>query len=194
MFFDSLLQEVEAAGCGVALDDLTVSDLAFADDLALVSGSVADANAQLAVVHRHSQKWRYELNAAKSAVAVVGTPSQEAAAREASFMLGNEKLQLDDDYPYLGIIFSALRGKPKAFIEQRIASAKLKAPMLSGAGGARFNGIQPHLGYHLWTTLIRPGLEWGAEVTVPTSTMLQQLDAVQAAFLRTCTGTDTFTG
>jgi len=149
IFFDGLLQELEASGLGVCIAGLNIPDLAFADDLVLFASSPEEMNKLLAIVHRHSIQWRYSVNAAKCAIAVIGTKAQEQEGARQHFTLGSERLATDQDYEYLGVLLSALRGKPSTFVESRLNAAKAKAPILSGAGGARFNGIQPLLSVRL---------------------------------------------
>ena len=194
LFIDSLLEELEASGHGIRVACLAspVAALAFADDLALLAPTAIDLSALLAVVHRHSLRWRYTINAHKSAVAVVGTKAQQEEARRHRFMVGSDELGIDNDYPYLGVALSALFGRPQSHLQQRIASAKAKSAILSGPGGARFNGAECRISLQLFNALVRPGLEWGAEVVVLSPSMLKSLDSVQCAFLRTCSGSDAF--
>jgi hypothetical protein len=194
LFIDSLLQELESSGHGIAVACLAspVAALAFADDLALLAPTAEDLNALLAIVNRHSQQWRYTINASKSAVAIVGTKAQQEAARQNRFMVGSDELGFDYDYAYLGVPLSALFGRPQSHLQQRIASARAKAALLSGAGGARYNGIPCPVSIQLFNALVRPGLEWGAEVVTLSASMLKSLNAVQCSFLRTCSGSDSF--
>ena len=158
LFIDDLLRELDHC-TGFMIAGCNVPDLAFADDIALIAGAVSDMNSLLAVLHRHSSQFRYEINPAKCGVMAVGTPSQEAAALHEAFHFGAHPLPVTPAYHYLGIIASALRGRLSAYVEERIDVARAKLPLLSGAAGCRFNGLKPTLALRLWKSLILPGLE-----------------------------------
>jgi len=101
----------EASGLGVCIAGLNIPDLAFADDLVLFASSPEEMNKLLAIVHRHSIQWRYSVNAAKCAIAVIGTKAQEQEGARQHFKLGSERLATDQDYEYLGVLLSALKKK-----------------------------------------------------------------------------------
>ena len=67
----------------------------YADDLALVAGSPEELQAMLDIVHNYAQKWRYNLNAGKSVVMVLGETSRtRRLARSArKWTLGSECLK-----------------------------------------------------------------------------------------------------
>jgi hypothetical protein len=193
IFIDSLLRELESSPFGVRIAGVKVPVLAFADDLTLTASSPEHLNELLSLVHKHAMQWRFHINVSKSAAAVVGTPAQEARAATLKFCVGEQQLRLDPDYPYLGVPFSALRGRTHSYVEQHVSAARAKQPLLSGAGGVRYGGIQPPLGLSVWNATVRPGLEWAAEVVSLSATALKRLDSVLPAFLRAAAGMDSFT-
>jgi hypothetical protein len=59
---------LQQTGAGVQFMDMTISNLAFADDVTLIAGNEADMTTLLAVLDQHSQEFGYSINVAKSAV------------------------------------------------------------------------------------------------------------------------------
>jgi len=193
LFINSLLVELESSGFGVTAADMNIPDLAFADDISLVAPDPSNMNGLLSVLLRHSKQWRYDVNILKCGVMISGTPSQESSAQSLRFFLGDQLIPVHQEYSYLGMCASTLRGKPANFVEDRIDSATAKLHMLSGSIGARFNGIRPTLSLQLWRSLILPGAEWGCEVTSPSPTLLKKMDSLLPAALRVFAGADSFT-
>ena len=72
---NSLIFSLHASGFGVSIDNIYCGAPMYADVLALVAGSLEDLQATLAIVHNYAQKWRYNLNADKSVVMVLGETS-----------------------------------------------------------------------------------------------------------------------
>ena len=150
VFINDLLEELAETKCGVELAGITVSSLSFADDLTLLAASPEQVRTLLAVLDRHSSAWQYEINVAKSAVMVVGTPTQEKCLGQEVFDFRGQRLQLDQDYTCLGIAGSALRGKPTRFVNSRVQSAKnkLRAPKWSVWGSIQWHQTN-HSSRHL---------------------------------------------
>ena len=67
----------------------------YANDLALVAGSPEELQAMLDIVHDYAQKWRYNLNADKSVVMVLGETSysRRMARSVRKWTLGDEVLK-----------------------------------------------------------------------------------------------------
>ena len=71
-FINTLLVTLQDSGLYCALARLKTSPLGYADDVAAASTSKNNTDRILNIVHQHSCKWRYDLNADKSAVLVYG--------------------------------------------------------------------------------------------------------------------------
>ena len=193
VFINTLLSELNSSGLGIPFQSGRISNLAFADDIALLEGTPQGLNDLLNIVYRHSQQWRYSVNPHKSAVMFAGTKAQERAALAQRFFLGDQLLPFDQDYVYLGVGSCVLRGSPSDFIHNRVAAASAKLHMLSGAIGARFGGISPASSLQLWRSLILPSIDWSCEITSPSPSVLKKVDAIQPAALRVFAGVDSFT-
>ena len=72
IFVDELLDLLEESGRGAWISDIFCGSPMYADDLALVADSADNLQALLNVVYAYSRKWRYQLNADKSVVLVIG--------------------------------------------------------------------------------------------------------------------------
>ena len=92
--------------------------------LSLVAGSLEELQATLAIVHNYAQKWRYNLNADKSVVMVLGETSctRKSASSARKWTLSDEVLKEVDEQHHLPILRTVFNSISVAQIgEQRLA-------------------------------------------------------------------------
>jgi len=194
IFIDSLIKELDSSCAGINCGGVQLCSLAFADDLALLSQDSDSMDHQLRVLKSHSIQWRYSINVRKCAYLVFAAPSRRLSSFPPSALTFHGiALPNDQNYSYLGVSAAVFRGSSSQFAKQKADAARAKLPMLSGAAGARFNGLRPSLAVSLWQALIRPGIEWGLELISAPPSVMNKLDSVLPAALRTFVGTDSFT-
>ena len=93
----------EMSGSGVKLVNQNVKGLMYADDVALVAESGADLQSMLDSLSAYCDKWSLCVNTKKSKVMVFGGGRLDA---DVQFTYKGLKLQLVDNFTYLGVIFS----------------------------------------------------------------------------------------
>jgi len=155
IFIDGLAEEVKKVG-GAKYADIIVSLLLFADDIVLIAESPQMMQKMLDVVYNYSKKYRFRFNQSKSNIMIFGRKCNE------KFRLGENELEVVDSYKYLGLLLD------KNFIwKQHLekvldkARKKMRSPC---AMGLREEDISTRALLRGWDVLIRPLLEYGAEI------------------------------
>ena len=83
---DQLLDILAASGLGAYIEGIFCGALMYADDLTLIANSPDELQGMLNIVHSYAKKWRYSINADKSAVMVFG---ESAKSRDLAENIGN---------------------------------------------------------------------------------------------------------
>ena len=71
-FINSLLTELEDSKLCCSIERVKLSPLGYVDDVASASTSKYKLDNVMNLVYKHSNRWRYQLNAKKCAVLVYG--------------------------------------------------------------------------------------------------------------------------
>ena len=97
IFVDDFIREVNALGLGIAIEDIKISILLYADD------NESDMQKLLDTVHNWCKRWRVLINTDKSKI----THFRSARRRrsEVQFKVGDNILEIVTTYKYLGVIF-----------------------------------------------------------------------------------------
>ena len=155
IFIDGLAEEVKKVG-GAKYGELVVSLLLFADDIVLMAESAEMLQKMLDVVYSYSKKYRFRFNKDKSNVMIFGSPM-----RNKKFYLGESEMQIVDSYKYLGLILDN-NFSWKAQLDKMVDKARKRSRALCGMGlreGISVRGL-----LRGWQVLVRPVLEYGAEI------------------------------
>lgn len=158
IFIDGLAREIKAAKTKPTIGKLRINVLLFADDLVLIADSQKELQYLLDIAFNYSRKWRFHFNVAKSKVMVV--KGRKAEQGSGALFLGLQKLERVDLFKYLGIDFTCNLSW-KATKCRLAGKAKAKLAIVSKA---IIEGISLETAETLWVSLIRPTLEYGAEV------------------------------
>ena len=158
IFIDALAREIKDLGFGVDVDGgEKLALLLYADDIVLVAESERELQEMMCTVQKFCHEWRMELNRKKTKVVVFGTDG-----------LAGTKIKWDDgeieeveEYKYLGLLF-VKQGWKKAK-ETMVRKAK-RAMLLAGSMVVRGGNMSVKAQINMWNALIRPHLEYGAEV------------------------------
>ena len=89
---------------GVPIASQIISELLYADDVALMAESESDLQTMLNIVSSFATKWNLEFNSNKSKVLVVGT----CIDKSNKWVLGDTYTEETNEYKYLGVYFSRL--------------------------------------------------------------------------------------
>ena len=107
IFVDDLVREVNALGLGIAVDDIKISILLYADDILLVTYNESDMQKLLDTVHNWCKRWRVLINTDK--LKVMHFRSARRRRSEVQFKVGDNILEKVTTYKYLGVIFEEKR-------------------------------------------------------------------------------------
>ena len=175
-FINSLLDELEASGSCVEIYKIPASPVGYADDLAAVSVSKRRADNVIDLVYKHSTKWRYDLNADKSAVLVYGEDKNEGIVNSINrnFMLGNKRIKERKDYDHVGVK-ACILPYDDCIIEGRLKKAR-RAFNASMGLGIRKNGLTVATCNIIFWMVIIPILTYGCELWVLSASNVQNLE------------------
>jgi hypothetical protein len=193
-FINGLLEELNASGLGVAIAEVHIAGLAYADDIVLTAATADNLRKMLDLLTEYARRWRFEYNPSKSNVIAYGTKRQVAEVDAERFTLGGADVAVVRDYKYLGCEMSGLVGRGGAVIDRLARTARFKASDLSGPCGCRYRGVHVAKSLKLWEAYARPVIEYAAEVWQPTKAQAKKLERTVCDFARHALGVDTRTG
>jgi hypothetical protein len=121
-----------------------------------------DLQKMMREVEKFTRKWRLEVNAGKTEVVVFGKKNKRTT--ETKIQYGEITLKNVPGYTYLGIFQDRMpRARGKVRKESMLGKTKSKMGMAWGLG-SRFGRVATSTGVAMWEGLIRPTLEYAAEV------------------------------
>jgi hypothetical protein len=162
--------------------------LLFADDVALI-GSPADVQSMLDLASGHSMDLGYRWSPSKCAVLSVAPMSATGGVELASpeMTLYGETLPVVDTFTYLGMPFNYQGLSASDMVSLRSPGALATMAVLNRVGVNR-NGFSLLLCARLYTTFIRPKLEYGIAITKFNGQQLKSLESAQNKCLRRLVG------
>ena len=103
IFLNDLIKEVKKLEIGININDLTVSILLYADDIALITANENDLQSLITCVSNWCKKWKLKVNIGKTKI--VHFRPKKFKQTEFQFKYGDEHIEIVSKYKYLGIIF-----------------------------------------------------------------------------------------
>ena len=159
IFINDLLKELHGSNLGVSIYDLVVSALGYADDIMLLADTPAKLQKLIDISYAWSVRNGMEFNIDKCKVMILNS-----AKKDLDFRLSGIKLEFVDEYKYLGIMLS--RKRLTNLIGHHVARAVEKARTRVNCirhFGFRNDGLRPVTCISMYTTLVRPILEYGVQ-------------------------------
>ena len=155
IFIDGIARKVKEAKQGIKIQDLKLNIMLFADDLILLGSSRKELQNLIDIVWEYSNIWKFTFNSNKSKVVVFGK-----IAPRGSYFLGFEQLEVVNQFKYLGVDFQ----NNLSWKDHKIRIAKKAHSRIAVVNKAIAEGLTTETGEKLWTAMIRPILEYGAEI------------------------------
>ena len=137
---------------GIDIDDLQLSILLYADDVALIAPDAESLQLMLNKLHEWSSKWRLSVNSDKTKI-VHFRPSSVLRCNNL-FSCGNLNIELTEKYKYLGLWFQehlALK-----FATSELAKSASRALSVLYAKFKCVGGMAYDVYTKLYTSLVEP--------------------------------------
>ena len=190
LYLADLGRILETSRLGVRLNTLVCPGMFFADDMVLC-GDTANMHALLKIVKDYSLRNKLEFSGEKSVVLTYGAGSQSIVQPIWDIGIPPHKDKLQQIVTatpakkgkYLGVWFSS--GGQHAFMEHH-KTMTLTAIRLSNIMGALVRGVNNPIGVlgRLWNVYAIPCIFYGAEVISFTQTLVDRIEVIQRALIR----------
>jgi hypothetical protein len=192
IFIDDFQAELEAGSAGFALPTLSgvqTPALFYADDLALVSTTVAGLQAQLDLLQAYSKRWRLTVNVKKTKVVVYTTARGAVAAPQLIYM--SAPIEVLDTFRYLGVDLHSTKPFASSAADRAASARRAALALHNRCRDLRLH--DPALLMHLFDALVRPVMLYGVETWGPgtlcgKASGMEACEKVQRSFLRALLG------
>ena len=100
VFINGLIRNLDKSGLGVKVGNMTISSLAYADDIVLVAPTQASLQQMINITHQWCHKWRMQVNITKTKTMHVRKPRVPGTTY--NFVYNGSPLESVENYRYLG--------------------------------------------------------------------------------------------
>ena len=122
LYIDQIKSIFDSSCDPASLNEVAVSHLLYADDLIIISESPEGLQESLNRVDQYCKEWKLEINVKKTKVVIF---RQGIMKHKPSFHIGNQEIDIVDQYKYLGLTLN-YDGSFKAGVEE-LCNKALKA-------------------------------------------------------------------
>ena len=160
IFINDLLERLHESRLGIAMERITITALGFADDVMLIANDPSKLQALIDICESWSRQNGMRFNTDKCKVLPLNVGLKNLA-----FKLGETSLKIVKRAKYLGIIIS--RGRLTTLYGDHIKQVLEKAEARVNAirhQGYHSDGLRPQTSLTMYKTLVRPTLEYAAQV------------------------------
>lgn len=189
VFINGLAEVLCRAGLGVQIYGCRTPILLYADDIVLLAANATELQQMLEVVAEYARTWRFEFNQKKCGVVIYGNAVQKRLAAGTTFLLAGEPIAMVSHYKYLGVEVGDSRAQWNTYLTRMYARARLELGRLAWKSGG-FRTLSITSLKYLWTSQIRPILEYSAEIWEGniSATWERKLESVQNLFAKMAIG------
>ena len=179
IFINSLLRTLIESNLCCSICQIKSTPVGYADDIAAASIAKNRIDEILKIVDKHSRKWRYDLNADKSAVLTFGETPHENKRNSAFriFNLGAKRVKEKTTYDHVGVK-ACIAGYEQ---ERTVEKVKKGRKVLNAAAGLGFKkgGLTMFTCNLIYWTVIVPTTIYGSELWILKQTDIDILDDFQ---------------
>ena len=191
LFINSLIKDLENSGVpGVQVSSsLSINVLGYADDLALLASSPADLQKLIRICEKWGQNNGLEFAPSKSKILVFHPHQQSKVDSKFEFRLNEITLEKVRSFRYLGIDLDAsgaLNGPGrsyKTYLKKMLSKAQRRLATIRLLGFHK-DGLRITTAVRLYKLLVRPLIEFGAQVICFSKSQIAELEQFQAKALR----------
>ena len=189
-YIDGMVEELKKRGLGVMFAGRRVPLLMYADDIVMLASTVTELQQMNDVATEYAHKYRFRHTGEKSAVMVFNADAQlRARVCQTRWTLSGEKVLVTDKYKYLGVDVVGNMANWKPHFERLLKTAKKRSNDLLWMC-RRDEGIRPGSAATLWKAMVRPVLEYAAELwagDIPVG-LVKKAETLQTDFARAVLG------
>ena len=160
IFINDLFTEIESLGSGAKVGDLIISVLGFADDILLLADTPEKLQKLIDVCGNWNVKNGMQFKISKCKIMTLNLRKPDV-----TFFLLGEKLDFVNKYKYIGITSSNKR--QTSLITHHISAILEKVELRINSIrhlGFSCDGLRPATSISMYTTLVRPILEYASQV------------------------------
>jgi hypothetical protein len=162
-----------------------VNNTGCADDIALLSTQLSDAQIMVNMALDFANLEGYELQPKKSVAIHIRGNNKQCETTNEKLNMGNITMPEVEQATHLGIIRTkTMKHNIQANVVENITKARRSAYSLFGCGFHGHNGLDPESLLHIFKTYITPVLLYGMELLLPSSKPLEQLELFQKRILK----------
>ena len=185
LYINPLLDRLETSGLGLKIGNISVSNTACADDIALISEIPDEAQTLVNMATDFAFMEGYQLQPTKSVVINVSSKKNQTYNSKSPLQMGSNNMPFVDNAVHLGIIrTTSLRGNTTTNVDENIKKARRSAYGLFSSGFHGYNGLDVDTMLHLYKIYILPVLLYGLELILPQGPQLEQLEIAQKRLLK----------
>ena len=161
IFINDLLNDLHNSSLGATIGIHIISTLGFADDIVLIADDPYKLQELINICDKWSATNKMSFNLIKCNVMVFNCKSDNL-----HFHFRNKPLKIVDSYKYLGVVLSSAARQNTLFkdhFEKILEKAHIRLNCIKHFGFHK-DGLRPQTAIRLYKVLVRPLLEYGAQV------------------------------
>ena len=182
-FFKTLIDKISSLPGAKLSFGLSISILCYADDCILLANTKKDLQVLLNACFTHSLQNGYAFAPTKCKVMVFHVPQKELRP----VFLGNHTLELVQAYKYLGIVFESAHQNYKQYLDSILQKILVRSTQLKAIGMDK-DGLRATTAIKLYKSLVRPLIDYAAQVLHFNKQTLDSLESAQLKFLKNALG------
>jgi exonuclease III len=166
IFINDLVKELRKLNAGIGIGDKQLCVLLYADDIVLMAEDMQRLQRLMKGVHDYSVKWRFEVNPSKCGLMRFNLMSDGTRLpdHEHRMTIGAQVIQWVSEYKYLGVEMQHA-GAPFRSFRKRMEVKATRVMHMIAACGLYSGKLSVELACQLYKALMRPLLEYAAEIT-----------------------------
>ena len=189
-FINGLAENLRNKGFGVLVAGILTPLLMYADDVVLLAASIEELHLMNKVASHYAYTNRYQFNGKKSNVMCFY--AKKVLLKQVQFEhweLFGEPVSVSNSYRYLGVTISVNLKDWDTYLGRAIGKASRTSEELAWLC-RQDTGLLPRSAATLWKAIVRPMLEYAAELWSGeiTKKMAKRAESVQTNFLRAILG------
>ena len=163
-FINSLLVELQQSNLCIMVKTMKCTPVGYADDLSAACNTKNKMDKVMTLVNNHSNRWRYEYNAQKSAVLVFGEDkrSHDINCKDRNFNIGGRKVPEKSHYDHVGIKHCIFDNDSQT-VDEKISKGRKTLNASTGLGVKR-KGLSMSICNLIFWLVIIPITTYGAEI------------------------------